>query len=142
MTLMEATALDTLPTGAPPVLLLVEDNPEQRSLLREFLSDILPCDLHEAADGYAALAHARARHPNLVLLDLQVPPHGGIQVLHTLRTEAALGDVPVIVMSGSRLPADLAEVAAAGVFCFIEKPYSLDDLESAIFAALGPQRLI
>ncbi len=137
MTMLEATALSTRSTGSPPVLLLVEDNPEQRGLLREFLSDILPCDLREAPDGHAALHHARAQRPNLVLLDLQVPPHGGIQVLQTLRSEAALGDVPVIVMSGSRLPSDLAEVAAAGVFCFIEKPYSLDDLESAIFAALS-----
>ncbi len=137
MALMEATALNNLSTGAPPVLLLVEDNPEQRGLLREFLSDILPCDLREAADGYVALDHARTARPNLILLDLQVPPHGGIEVLHSLRTEADLGDVPVIIMSGSRLPSDLAEVAAAGVFRFIEKPYSLDDLESAIFAALS-----
>lgn len=137
MTMMETTTLHSFAPDAPPVLLLVEDNPEQRGLLREFLSDILPCDLREAPDGYVALDQARDRRPNLVLLDLQVPPHGGIQVLQTLRSEAALGDVPVIVMSGSRLPADLAEVAAAGVFCFIEKPYSLDDLESAIFAALS-----
>ena len=137
MTMMETTTLHSLQSNSSPVVLLVEDNPEQRGLLREFLSDILPCDLREAPDGYVALDQARARRPNLVLLDLQVPPHGGIQVLQTLRSEAALGDVPVIVMSGSRLPADLEEVATADVFCFIEKPYSLDDLESAIFAALS-----
>jgi CheY-like chemotaxis protein len=120
-----------------PVLLLVEDSPEQRMLLREFLSDILPCELHEAPDGSTALAHARRHRPDLVLLDLQIPPHGGMDLLRRLRTEQGLANVPVIVMSGSRLASDLEEVAASGVFRFIEKPYSLDDLEATILEALA-----
>src|SRR6476661_1826842 len=118
-----------------PVLLVVEDNVDQRTLLREFLGDVLPCDLREAADGVSALEQAQDRRPNLVLLDLQIPPQGGLQLLGEMRAHAQLADVPVIVLSGSRAADDLAGVEAAGVFRFIEKPYDLDDLESAVVAA-------
>ncbi|HMA33016.1 MAG TPA: response regulator [Chloroflexia bacterium] len=129
--------MDTVaPHSPPPVLLVVEDNLEQRALLREFLPEIVRCDLREAADGVSALAEAQACRPSLVLLDLHIPPRGGIDLLHTLRADAALASVPVIILSGSRLAADLERVAQAGVFRFIEKPYNLDDLETAVHAAL------
>ena len=71
-------------------------------LIREFVSELLPCELREAPDGLTALAQARDCRPNLVLLDLHIPPHGGLQVLQELRADATLAQVPVIVMSGSR----------------------------------------
>ena len=72
-----------------------------------------------------------------MLLDLHIPPHGGLQVLQELRADASLARVPVIVMSGSRAPADIATIEAAGVSRFIEKPYDLDELENAIFSMLS-----
>lgn len=130
--------MDSTPVTGPPVVLIVEDNLEQRTLLREFLADVLTCDLREAGDGDAALGAVRCCRPDLVLLDLHIPPAGGMQVLQTLRADALLSDVPVIVLSGSRLPADIARVEAAGACRYIEKPYDLDELETAVLAALRP----
>jgi CheY-like chemotaxis protein len=129
--------MTTVPNDHNPVLLVVEDSADQRMLIREFVSELLPCELREAPDGLTAMAQARDCRPNLVLLDLHIPPHGGLQVLQELRADATLAQVPVIVMSGSRAPADLATIEAAGVSRFIEKPYDLDELESAIFSVLA-----
>ena len=122
--------------SSTPVVLLVEDSAEQRLLLREFLADILTADFCEAADADTGYAHVRARTPDLVLLDLHVPPHGGLALLHALRADPALRHVQVIVLSGSRRPEDLAVIAAAAPCRFIEKPYDLDVLEAAILECL------
>src|SRR4051812_32825424 len=98
--------------GVPvtPVLLVVEDNQEQRTLLREFLPEIVRCDLKEASDSEAALVHLRDCRPDLVLLDLHVPPRGGQGILQAIQDDGRLGGTRVIVLSGSRAPADLALV--------------------------------
>lgn len=119
-----------------PVLLVVEDSPEQRMLLGEFLTDVLPCQVWEAADGDTALAHAQAHPPDLVLTDLHIPPRGGLPFLRALRANPLFTQVPVIVLSGSRRPEDIAAIEAVGACRFIEKPYDLDDLEAAILACL------
>ncbi len=128
--------LNTTESEAAPVLLIVEDNPEQRMLLSEFIPEILPCALHLVSDAEAALARARAHHPHLVLLDLHVPPHGGIALLRALRGDVQLSDVAVIVLSGSHRAEDVAAVEAEGGCRFIEKPYDLDVLEQAILDCL------
>jgi CheY-like chemotaxis protein len=121
---------------ATPVLLVVEDNLEQRTLLREFLPEIVRCDLKEASDSNTALVHLRDCRPDIVLLDLHVPPRGGQAILHAIADDPYLADVRVIVLSGSRAPADLALIDNDYVFRFLEKPYNLDDLEDAVRAAL------
>jgi CheY-like chemotaxis protein len=133
----EGSTMTTVHNDHSPVLLVVEDSADQRMLIREFVSELLPCELREAPDGLTAMVQARDCRPNLVLLDLHIPPHGGLQVLQELRADATLAQVPVIVMSGSRAPADLATIEAAGGSRFIEKPYDLDELESAIFSMLS-----
>lgn len=138
--LAEAIGMDEVPVMNSPVLLVVEDNAQQRALLREFAADVLPCQVQEAADGVSALSQARARRPDLVLLDLYVPPCGGINVLHALRADARLSDVPVVVISGSCKPEDLDAATAAGISRFISKPYDLDVLETTILELLPRPR--
>ena len=126
---------------AVPVLLIVEDSPDQRMLLREFIADILPCTLHEAARPSTALTLAGRTPPDLVLMDLHVPPRGGMAVLRALRAGPQFTSTQIIVLSGSRRADEIAEIEAAAACRFIEKPYNLDDLEAvAIFACLKGAR--
>jgi CheY-like chemotaxis protein len=128
--------INTRCANSAPVLLVVEDNPEQRMLLGEFIPDVLACELHLVENTEAALVHARIRRPDLVLLDLQVPPHGGMEMLRALRSDAELLGVSVIVLSGSHRAEEVAAVEAEGGCRFIEKPYDLDVLEQAILDCL------
>jgi CheY-like chemotaxis protein len=123
-------------SNAVPVLLIVEDSPEQRMLLREFIPDILPCALHEAGDTDTALLLVHRERPDLVLMDLHVPPRGGMVVLRALRENPQFTGTQVIILSGSRREDEIAAIEAMAACRFIEKPYNLDDLEAAIFECL------
>jgi DNA-binding response OmpR family regulator len=105
-------------------------------LLREFIADLLPCQLHEAADTDTGLTLARRHRPNLLIMDLHVPPRGGMTLLRILSADSQFAQTQVIVLSGSRRAEEIAEIEALATCRFIEKPYNLDDLEAAIFECL------
>jgi signal transduction histidine kinase/CheY-like chemotaxis protein len=92
-------ALARLPRPVEQVL-IVEDNPEMTRLLRRFLRAVPGISrIDEAGDGCEALAVARERPPDAILLDLSMPNADGLAVLAALHEDARLADVQVIVVS-------------------------------------------
>jgi two-component system, NtrC family, response regulator AtoC len=77
-------------------VLVVDDDPASRRLLEVRLRP-LECDVAVAGNGEQALTAIRKDVPDLVLLDLEMPKMGGIEVLRTLRKEGI--SVPVIVIT-------------------------------------------
>lgn len=63
--------------------------------------------------------------PALIVLDLKLPKLGGFEVLRTVRETAALANVPVVIVTGSREERDLVEGWKLGVNAFLEKPIDL-----------------
>ena len=84
-------------------ILIVDDVATNRIVLKVRLSAAL-YDPVLAATGEDALRLARSTHPDLMLLDLQLPDIGGLQVLERLRADPATRDLPVIVHSSSHRP--------------------------------------
>ena len=84
--------------GAPKVL-LVEDNPSVRELLRVLLEGE-GYEIVEAKDGLDGLLKAEFTKPDLMILDLMMPDVDGERVLTQLRTDPELNRIPVIVVSG------------------------------------------
>lgn len=82
-----------------PRVLVVEDDPSVRGLLRTLLSSE-GYDVVTAADGLAGLVKASSHTPALMLLDLMMPDLGGLRVLEELRRDTALAEVPVLVVTG------------------------------------------
>jgi two-component system response regulator MprA len=121
-------------TTAPPVVLVVEDEPAVRELITDALRDE-GYRVLEAPDGHAALRAVNAPSPitpcpDLVLLDVRLPGIDGLQVLQQLA--APRGRVPVVVMSTS--PEHLAVAQAAGADAVLPKPFELDRLVSVVEA--------
>jgi CheY-like chemotaxis protein len=92
-----------------------------------------------ALDGNEALSLLRsegkfkdAARPNLILLDLNLPRHDGMEILQHVRQDCQLADVPVIIFTSSDSPADRLSATHLGVTRFIRKPSLLDD-----FIAVG-----
>ncbi|HXV83649.1 MAG TPA: sigma-54 dependent transcriptional regulator [Candidatus Binatia bacterium] len=104
-------------TGAR--VLIVDDDPASRRLLEVRLRP-LECDVATAGNGEQALAAIRKDVPDLVLLDLQMPKMGGIEVLRTLRKEAI--NVPVIVITAHGSVETAVEAMKEGAYDFITKP--------------------
>ncbi len=85
-------------TGESGTLLVIDDDPEVHTLLRHWLARE-GYRVEGAADGAAGLARARELRPDAVILDVLMPGVDGWSVLETLRADAELGEVPVIILS-------------------------------------------
>jgi chemotaxis family two-component system response regulator Rcp1 len=120
--------------GRPWDVLLVEDNPGDVRLIQEVLADAEErIELRVAKDGESALALLRAadrqgpRRPDLLLLDLNLPRKGGLEVLAELKGDPALRRIPVIVLTSSGAEHDIVGAYDRHANCFVTKPLQLDD---------------
>ena len=115
-------------------ILQVEDNDADVRLTREALreggDDVR---LSAVADGEQALAYLRraagyedALRPDVVLLDLNLPRMGGLEVLEAMRADPVLAPIPVIVLTSSRSEGDVDASYARGANAFVVKPQDLD----------------
>jgi two-component system, chemotaxis family, response regulator Rcp1 len=117
-------------------ILLVEDNPGDVLLLQQALEmrDV-PCIVEVAGDGQKAITMVRDRAgagggslPDLIVLDVNLPKHGGSEVLEQIRGVPALSSVPVIMFTSSSSPVDQQRATELGANLYLQKPSDLDDL--------------
>ena len=112
-------------------VLLVEDNEADVVLMQEALREGgVQLDLSVAPDGEQALADLRDGHPlpDLVLLDLNLPRKDGREVLSEMKADPALAEVPVIVLTTSQSPGDVAFAYRNHANAYVRKPNGLDQL--------------
>jgi signal transduction histidine kinase/CheY-like chemotaxis protein len=107
-----------------PLVLVVEDDPKTRELLRFSLSRA-GYRVDEASDGDQALARARATRPALITLDIRVPGKDGWQVLQELKQDPETWDIPVVIVS---IVDDPQRGYSLGAADYILKPFERDDL--------------
>ena len=114
-------------------ILLVEDLDADAVLLREALVDVgLGRDLKVAESGEEALAELQSGRPlpSLVLLDLNLPGVSGRDVLDRIRADPRLGELPVVVLSTSNAPADIAFAYGHRANAYVRKPNGFEALAS------------
>ncbi|HKQ80000.1 MAG TPA: response regulator [Blastocatellia bacterium] len=120
---------------AKPCILIIEDDEYSREAI-EHLLNAKGCETISAAGGLSGYRAARRFSPDLIVLDLVLPDVDGQRVLRKLRGNRALGQVPIIVITGygpNQIPAG---VSSSADFC-LTKPASFDDLIRAIFNLLN-----
>jgi hypothetical protein len=121
-----------------PRILVIDDEADIRSTLREILADE-GMDVDVAADAIQARA-ARGRHePDLILLDIWMPDTDGITLLREWSQQGGLS-CPVVMMSGHGTVETAVEATRLGAFDFIEKPLSLTKLLRVVEKALESGR--
>lgn len=76
-----------------------------------------------ASDGASALAQIRECLPNVVVLDVNMPGMLGFDVLRTMRAEAGLARIPVLMLTGRRRPEDVLTCSALGAQDYLAKPF-------------------
>ncbi len=119
-------------------LLLVDDEPHLRAVMRATLDDSL-YDFLEAGDGKTAIKILQSEPIDLVLLDLNIPRLNGMEVLKW--SLAALPDLPVIIVSGTGTIAKAVEATKLGAFDYLEKDFKAERLQLAVRNALEKHRL-
>ena len=111
----------------PSHVLLVDDEAHNRKLLRMVLrqGDYV---FSEAEDGRQALAILEQERVDLVLLDLMMPSPNGFDVIHAMRSNDRLRDIPVIVASASTAPDDVERSLSLGAADYFMKPLTEWDI--------------
>jgi chemotaxis family two-component system response regulator Rcp1 len=113
-------------------ILLVEDNPGDVDLIVEALDDPLHL-ITVAADGIEAMRLVRtSARPSLILLDLNLPKKDGREVLHEIKSDPELQQIPVVILSSSDAERDLLNAYRLHANCYLTKPTDLEDFLALI----------
>lgn len=113
----------------PPLVLVVEDDPDQRLLARAVL-ERRGYRVREAEDGVEGLEEIHRAPVDLVIVDLGMPRMDGVTLLRRLRSDPDHASLPIIVLTGTGTPGREVELIEMGADDYIEKP-----LEPRLFLA-------
>lgn len=144
-----APASDLMPLASPGAwaapactVLYVEDNPVNALLVQELLRPCSALRLVVAADGSQGLQMAAAQDPAAILLDMQLPDMDGLEVLRRLRGEGGVAShVPIIVLSASAMPEEVAAAREAGATDYWTKPLDFERFASDLLARIQSHEL-
>jgi PAS domain S-box-containing protein len=119
---------DAATTGS---VLLVDDTPTFLHAARDYLR-LRGIDVATATSGSEALALSRARRPDLILMDIQMPELDGLATTHLLRQDPELSAVPVVALTALAMPGDYERCLEAGMVDYFTKPISLQRLYDVV----------
>src|SRR3954454_1200093 len=132
------------PPGGPALtdrrLLIVEDSPTMRRVMRRFL-ETTGYVIFEAGDGEEALRLAAQERPDVILLDRQIPRLDGYGVLASLREDPELGEVPVVLVTSHGEPDEVADGLTRGAHDYLRKPFEQQELVARVHAAMRTKAL-
>ncbi len=128
------------PGASEQTILVVEDSPTQALLLEALLSET-GHNVIWALDGRQGLAMARQMHPDLIILDMEMPELNGDEVLRLLKAEPALQDIPVVMVSVLDDIDKIAMCIELGAEDYLPKPVNAILLKARVAACLEKKRL-
>ncbi|NMF57684.1 response regulator [Pseudanabaena yagii] len=133
--------------GQSVTILVAEDDEDDRMLMQDALEENrLANDLHFVCDGEELMDYLRHRgqysdpkvapRPSLILLDLNMPRKDGREALKEIKSDPALRQIPVVVLTTSKAEEDILRTYDLGVSSFIAKPVIFESMVQ-IIKALG-----
>ena len=117
-------------------VLCVEDNPANLRLIEALIARVPGTTLLTSEDAKTGLGMARARVPDVILMDINLPGMDGFEALAELKADPATAAIPVIALSANAMPADVERGRAAGFVRYLTKPINLDELLAALAVAV------
>jgi two-component system cell cycle response regulator DivK len=122
-----------------PHILIVEDDPKSRKLLRDVLGAV-GYKTSEADNAEDGIKIAQASIPDLILMDIRLPGMSGIDALHLLRNDTKTSAIPIVAVTASVMLAQQAEAQDAGFDAVEYKPVNMQSLLGIIrkFIARNP----
>ncbi|HLO42046.1 MAG TPA: response regulator, partial [Phycisphaerales bacterium] len=115
-------------------ILLADDNSDMREYVRRLLGSRF--SVEAVTDGRAALESARRRRPDLIVTDVMMPVMDGFALLRSIKGDAALRDIPVLMLSARAGEESRLEGLNAGADDYVVKPFSARELHARVTAQL------
>ncbi len=116
-------------------ILIVEDNPSNMTFAR-FLLESAGYTVISATDAEAGLTLAREAHPDLILMDIQLPGMDGLEATAILKRDDATRAIPVIALTALAMKGDEERIRGAGCDGYIAKPLRYKEILATIAAQL------
>ena len=113
------------------LILYVEDNPENRLLIRRIL-EAEGFTIVEAENAAKALDFVASNTPDLILMDINMPDVDGYTLTAQMKTLPTLMDVPIIALTANVMRGDRERTLAAGCDGYIQKPVDVDELPNQV----------
>ena len=139
-TRVRALVQGSLPASRERVL-VVDDSPAQRHYVADCLSR-QGFVVTTAEDGKVALAKAATWRPALIVSDYEMPNLNGFELVHALRRDPELRQIPIIMLTARDSKRDMAQMRAAGASAYLVKPFSQDKCIALVERTLAERRLI
>ena len=117
-------------------LLYVEDNPANLKLIEQLIARRADIRLLSARDGNLGIQLARANHPDVILMDINLPGISGIEALKILREDPTTAHIPVVALSANAMPRDIEKGLQAGFYRYLTKPIRVDQFMDTLQSAL------
>src|SRR5205823_11022556 len=117
-------------------VLIIEDNDKNLKLVRDVLQ-VNGFRTLEAMDAESGIELADDEHPDVILMDIQLPGMDGTQALAHLRSKPATADIPVVAVTAFAMAGDAERFMAAGFDAYILKPISVRDFPDQVRGALN-----
>lgn len=121
-------------------ILIAEDNPVNRELLRELL-EMRGFEVSEACDGLEALVRVEEVRPDLLVLDIGMPGLDGFGVIQKLRANPDFAKLPVLAATAYAMRGDRENIIEAGFDGYISKPINPSALKEAIDQLIGTKKV-
>ena len=104
-------------------ILLVEDHEDNRRIVRDLIG-VTGYELVEAVSGEDGVAMAEAEHPDLILMDIQLPGIDGYETTRRIKANPALAHITIIAVTSYALSGDEVKAREAGCDDYVTKPFS------------------
>jgi len=115
-----------IPVSARRCVLVVEDNPLNMKLFSAMIAS-QGYDVLQASDGLDGLDLAQQRHPDLIIVDIQLPGMSGLDVTHTLKADDNTRDIPIIATTAYAQRGDEERIRASGCDGYMAKPIAISE---------------
>jgi CheY-like chemotaxis protein len=119
-----------------PRILVVEDNPDNRTLISDLLTAV-NYEVLEAIDGIEGFEKAQAEKPDVILMDLSLPRKDGWTAAREIKADAVTAAIPIIALTAHAMVGDREKALAAGCDDYVSKPINMAELLDKIRALLG-----
>ncbi|MEJ7729636.1 MAG: PAS domain S-box protein [Polyangiaceae bacterium] len=122
----------------PRTVLYVEDNPANIALMRDVLGGFDNLELVAAQTAEAGVELATRLHPQVILMDINLPGMSGFDALRVLRADTRTRDIPVVALTAAATERDRERGLQAGFYRYVTKPVDVGELEQILEAILAP----
>ncbi len=109
------------------VILIIDDDPKSLVLIRDLLK-VSGYKTIEATDGKQGVELAKARKPDLILMDIQMPKMDGLEATRIIKADATTRNIPVLALTAYAMKGDEERILQAGCDGYITKPIDIQGL--------------